>query len=135
MLFGIVGKIVALILTWIAVLPQDVQKQEQVYVPPVVTQIPYTPPVITVVPTVYIGDNLDAWIAASNWPTDLHHIVRRIVLCESSGIVGIASNPPHVGLMQANVNIWGRVPADALSELNQGYEIYLIQGFSAWSCY
>ena len=56
-------------------------------------------------------------------------------MCESSGVVGIETNPPHVGLMQANVNLWGRVTYDPIAELNQGYYIYTLQGFEAWECY
>lgn len=97
-----------------------VQQNQQVMPPTITTQT---------------QSGLDSWIAQSNWPQWTWPTVKRIVMCESGGIVGIATNPPHVGLMQANVNIWGRVPADPISELNQGYEIYLQQGWEAWSCY
>lgn len=98
---------------------------------------PYIPPVIatTVIQQTYNRDQLDIWISQSNWPQWSWPTVRRIVLCESNGVVGIATNPPHVGLMQANVNYWGRVNVDPISELNQGYYIYTLQGFNAWSCY
>lgn len=93
----------------------------------------------TVVPTVtqqvYQIEGIDSWLAQSNWPQWTWPTVKRIVYCESRGIVGIATNPPHVGLMQVNTQYWGRVNADPVSELNQGYEVYKIQGFGAWSCY
>ena len=128
MLFQIASKIVALILAWVAMLPAPQPTPvRQVYVPSVTAT--------TVIQQTYNRDQLDVWISQSNWPQWSWPTVRRIVLCESSGIVGIATNPPHVGLMQANVNIWGRVAHDPIAELNQGYYIYTRQGWRAWSCY
>ena len=128
MLFQIASKIVALIIAWVSVLlaPQ-----------PTPTKPAYIPPVTAtaVVQQRYSRDQLDTWIPQSNWPEWTWPTVRRIVMCESSGIVGIDTNPPHVGLMQANVNLWGRVAYDPIAELNQGYYIYTLQGFGAWSCY
>ena len=104
---------------------------------PTPTKPAYIPPVTAtaVVQQSYSRDQLDTWIAQSNWPEWMWPTVRRIVMCESSGVVGIATNPPHVGLMQANVNLWGRVAYDPIAELNQGYYIYTLQGWGAWSCY
>jgi len=89
----------------------------------------------TITPTITNYGNIDEWLAQSNWPQWTWETVKRIVWCKSRNIVGIATNPPHVGLMQVNVNYWGRVNPDAVSELNQGFEVFKIQGWGAWSCY
>lgn len=94
-------------------------------------------PTVSSTPTAVVtqtGD-LDIWIAQSNWPQWTWETVKRIVWCESRGISGINTNPPHFGLMQVNVNFWGYPSGGPVSELNQGYQVYLIQGFNAWSCY
>lgn len=117
------SKIAALILAWVVSLPAP-----QVYVAP-------TPTATVISQTQQNYNDIDKWLAQSNWPKQYWETVKRIVWCESRGIVGIATSPPHVGLMQVNVNYWGRVNADAVSELNQGYEVFKIQGFNAWSCY
>lgn len=129
MLFWIARIIAALIAHFAVLLPVP-QPTPQI-TPTVVVKTP----TVVVTQQVYNRDQLDVWISQSNWPEWTWPTVRRIVLCESSGIVGIDTNPPHVGLMQANVNIWGRVPHDPIAELNQGYYIYLQQGWRAWSCY
>ena len=135
MLFWLWRILAELILTFVATLPTQTPLVEQARVwTPSVTITP-TPVPTPFIPPTQPTSQLDLWIAQSNWPPHLWSTVHRIVLCESGGIVGIATNPPHKGLMQVNENYWGRVNADAVSELNQGYEIYLQQGFSAWSCY
>lgn len=141
MVFWIASKIVALIIAWVATIPAP----QVVEVAPVWTptlSVPYTTPVSTPYPTAIvtqqtlsIRDSLDYWISQSDWPPQTWSTVRRIVLCESGGVVGIDTNPPHVGLMQANVNFWGRVAKDPIAELNQGYYIYQQQGWQAWECY
>lgn len=145
MVFWIASKIVALIIAWVATIPapQQVVEVAPVWTPPIPTAVPtsvYTPipesiPTAQITQAMNIQDSLDDWISQSNWPPQTWSTVRRIVLCESGGVVGIDTNPPHVGLMQANVNFWGRVPKDPIAELNQGYYIYTQQGFSAWECY
>lgn len=100
---------------------------------PIPTQIPVI--VSTVEKSVPVSGNLAQWLVDSNWPAEYWQTVARIVACESGGVVGIDTNPPHVGLMQANVELWGRVAHDPVAELNQGYEIFKVQGWQAWSCY
>ena len=127
MLLSWIARIIAeLIAYFVLLLPST---QPPVVVAPIVT------PTVVVQQRVYNRDQLDVWISQSNWPEWTWPTVRRIVICESGGIVGIDTNPPHVGLMQANVNIWGRVARDSIAELNQGYYIYTQQGWRAWSCY
>src|SRR5689334_20013199 len=134
MLFWIASKIAALIIAWVATFPapQPVVK-EPIWTPPLVTatSIPTTVPSALPTPVTtqtnyqYQSNNtaLDQWIAGSNWPPQYWNTVRRIVLCESGGVVGIR-NGPHKGLMQANTNFWGYVPDEPIAELNQGYYIF-----------
>lgn len=100
------------------------------YIP---TPAPYVP---TAAPTAAVAapTSLDAALAASAWPAALWPTVRRIVWCESRGQTW-ARNGPHVGLMQVNESFHGPVPADAVGQLNQGYAVYLKQGWTAWACY
>lgn len=108
--------------------------EELKWIPTTPTSIPMVLPQV-VIPQTPLSTQLDYWISQSNWPPQYWSTVRRIVLCESGGVVGIDTNPPHVGLMQANVNYWGYPQGGPVGELNQGYQIYLIQGWRAWSCY
>lgn len=100
----------------------------------VAQETPMGQPTIVATQEVQQADNLDTWIAQSNWPQWAWLTVRRIVMCESGGIPGINTNPPHVGLMQANVEFWGYPSGGPVGELNQGFFIYQQQGWGAWQC-
>ena len=130
-MFWIWSKIAALILSWLASLPVATIATPT----PQVYEVPISIPTVVATQTVQQTDNLDTWIAQSNWPQWTWETVKRIVMCESRGIPGIATNPPHFGLMQANVNYWGYPSGGPVGELNQGFYIWTQQGWSAWSCY
>lgn len=74
-------------------------------------------------------------LAASAWPPALWPTVERLVACESGGSTTAVSPGGHVGLLQVDPRYWGYPPADAVGQLNQGYRVYLAQGWRAWSCY
>lgn len=80
------------------------------------------------------GSTIEQWVENSNWPSDYHATLERVIMCESAGQT-TATNGPHVGLLQVNGQLHGQVPADAVSQLNQGYEVFQKQGWAAWSCY
>lgn len=71
-------------------------------------------------------------IAASDWPPETHAKVYRVVMCESSGRTTALSPAGYVGLMQVAPWLHGPVPADAVGQLNDGYEVYIRQGWGAW---
>jgi hypothetical protein len=79
--------------------------------------------------------SLQEALAASQWPAELWPTVERIVRCESSGNTAAYNPAGYVGLMQVSPSLHGPVPADAVGQLNQGYEVYLKQGWGAWGCY
>jgi hypothetical protein len=56
-------------------------------------------------------------------------------MCESSGNTAAYGPGGYVGLMQVDPSLHGAVPADAVGQLAQGYEVYLKQGWGAWGCY
>lgn len=79
------------------------------------------------------GTSLQAAAVAAGWPPHLAQWVERTALCESSGSVS-ATNGPHYGLMQQNVNLHGHPGYDAVSQLASAYEVYQKQGAAAWAC-
>lgn len=90
--------------------------------------------VATAVPQASTSSLQDA-LAASPWPPELWPTVERIVMCESSGNTAAYGPGGYVGLMQVSPSLHGPVPADAVGQLAQGYEVYLKQGWGAWGCY
>jgi hypothetical protein len=78
---------------------------------------------------------LRAALAQSSWPRDLWPTVERIIACESSGNTNAVGPLGHRGLMQVAPWFHGPVPTDAVGQLNQGYQVYLKQGWGAWECY
>jgi hypothetical protein len=70
--------------------------------------------------------------AAAGWPGELLAKVERVVMCESGGQTNAVSSGGYVGLMQVAPWLHGAVPADAVSQLAQGYQVYLQQGWGAW---
>jgi hypothetical protein len=78
----------------------------------------------------------DLWaaLAASDWPPSLWSRVHAIVMCESRSQTTAVSPGGHVGLMQVDPKLHGPVPSDAVGQLNDAYEVYLKQGWQAWSC-
>lgn len=96
------------------------------------------PPTTTVVTQPLIQSpvvsNVYDWYLQSDWPQDLWPIVQQIIQCESSGNPQ-AFNGHHRGLMQVDPDLWGPVPSDPVAQLNQGYHVYLTQGWGAWECY
>jgi hypothetical protein len=86
-------------------------------------------------PTVLSPAALDQALAASPWPKELWPTVKRIVQCESGGNTAAVGPLGHRGLMQVDPKLHGPVPDDAVGQLTQGYNVYLKQGWKAWSCY
>jgi soluble lytic murein transglycosylase-like protein len=82
-----------------------------------------------------VSGNVGSWLAASQWPSQYHAVVARIIQCESSGNPGAVSSAGYVGLMQIAPWFHGSVPSDPVAQLNQAYEVYLKQGWGAWGCY
>ena len=138
-----------LVSTWLAgIVPYLVYILSTVVPSPVVTEAPYVQ--AAQYPTVYNtpvaavqnyqstqsngGNGISQWLQNSNWPANTHTTVERIVVCESGGQT-TATNGVHVGLLQVNYTLHGQVPNEAVAQLNQGYEVYKKQGWSAWSCY
>lgn len=78
---------------------------------------------------------LETALAATSWPRELWPTVERIVACESSGNTAAYGPGGYVGLMQVDPRLHGAVPADAVGQLEQGYEVYVKQGWGAWGCY
>ncbi|MGE0227858.1 MAG: transglycosylase family protein [Dehalococcoidia bacterium] len=70
--------------------------------------------------------------AAAGWPSELLPKVERVVMCESSGRTTAVSPAGYVGLMQVAPWLHGTVPADAVGQLAQAYDVYLRQGWGAW---
>ncbi|MEZ4553180.1 MAG: transglycosylase family protein [Dehalococcoidia bacterium] len=70
--------------------------------------------------------------AAAGWPAELLPKVERVVMCESSGRTTAVSPAGYVGLMQVAPWLHGTVPADAVGQLAQAYDVYLRQGWGAW---
>ncbi len=93
--------------------------------------------VATAAPQAYTSSmpSLQAALAESPWPPELWPTVERIVMCESSGNPAAHGPGGYVGLMQVSPSLHGAVPPDAVSQLAQGYEVYLKQGWGAWGCY
>lgn len=108
-----------------------VVESRQVWASPVSTPF-YQPQVF--LPTQVLS-SLDAWIAASQWPSNTWTTVKRIVMCESGGNPNIISPTGYVGLMQVAPWYHGYPPSDPVGQLNQGYEIWKKQGWGAWECY
>lgn len=103
-------------------------QSKQKWIPEVVSTPVY-------IPTPIITESLDAWIAASNWPSQYRDIVKRIIMCESGGNPNIVSPTGYVGLMQVAPWYHGYPSSNPVEQLNQGYEIWKKQGFGAWECY
>jgi hypothetical protein len=100
-------------------------------VPPVVS----TPEFVATVAPSIVSNNFDFWFQSSQWPSYMYETVKRIVKCESSFQPDIVSPGGYVGLMQIAPWFHGYPPSDPVGQLNQGYEVYLKQGWNAWSCY
>lgn len=92
-----------------------------------------TPVVVEVAPLPPSG-SLEQAIAASDWPASLWGAVESVVMCESRGQTGAVSPGGHLGLLQVDPSLHGPVPADAVGQLNDGYDVYLEQGWAAWEC-
>ena len=73
-------------------------------------------------------------VTASRWPAALWPTLERIVMCESGRNTAAVGPLGHRGLLQVDPKLFGSVPTDAVGQLNQGYDIYLKQGWSAWAC-
>jgi len=128
----------------VAPTPAPVVREPVYYVPQSTpTYIPSPKPIPTYVPTIIptvvsapsSGGSLSQWVDSSNWPSGLHGTVERVAMCESSGNPGAVGGGLYQGLMQVNPNYHGAVPSDPVAQLNQAYEVYLKQGWGAWSCY
>lgn len=89
----------------------------------------------TPVRTVTTSGGVEQWLAASAWPASTWPTVLRIIACESGGNPGAVSPSGYVGLMQVAPWFHGTVPADPVAQLNQAYQVFLKQGWGAWSCY
>lgn len=94
-----------------------------------------TPEPTVVVVTPMIQGTVTKWLEQSNWPPEYWKLVTQIVRCESSNRPGAVGPLGHRGLMQVDPNLWGPVPTDPVEQLNQGYHVFLTQGWSAWDCY
>jgi hypothetical protein len=119
------------------VAPEITQPEVPVYVETVAPSITMTPVVVTPEPMVqsYQTNSVESWIAASQWPSQFAGTVARIISCESGGNPGAISPGGYVGLMQIAPWFHGYQPSDPVGQLNQAYEVYLKQGWNAWSCY
>jgi soluble lytic murein transglycosylase-like protein len=70
--------------------------------------------------------------ASAGWPGELLAKVERVATCESGGRTTAVSSAGYVGLMQVAPWLHGAVPADAVGQLAQAYQVYLQQGWNAW---
>lgn len=70
--------------------------------------------------------------AAAGWPGNQLAKVERVVMCESGGRTDAVAPAGYVGLMQVAPWLHGPVPADAVGQLAQAYQVYLQQGWGAW---
>lgn len=96
---------------------------------------PYVPPVQQPSPEpvrVQAGTSLQQAAIAAGWPAHLAAWVERTALCESSGRTTAVSPAGYRGLMQVAPWLHGPVPADAVGQLAQAYEVYQKQGAGAW---
>jgi hypothetical protein len=75
-----------------------------------------------------------AAIEASVWPAQYHDKLEAVIACESSGSTEALSAGGHVGLLQVDPALHGPVPAGAVAQLDDAYEVFLKQGWGAWSC-
>lgn len=80
----------------------------------------------------YQGSALRAAIEASRWPPHLWLAVQQVVMCESRGLTTAVSPAGYRGLMQVAPWLHGPVPADAVGQLNQAFDVWRKQGWQAW---
>lgn len=136
-LAGLIPYVVYILAATATVVPTiQSQVSNNVTIQPQTQSTPYNIPTVSNAPRPSSsGTTVQQWVDNSNWPSGTHATVERIISCESGGNPAAISPTGYTGLMQVAPWLHGPVPNDPVAQLNDAYEVYLKQGWGAWSCY